>query len=129
MKKKKLHKMVVEVIEGSTGGQLESLAGMIKAMKILEGHDEVIQAWKGREGMLFGKKLGVTASLLKQKKEAEEMAEAKKKGIDLDELQLQTENLLALLKDRRPGMDDLEWDGRMEEQLRNLHALASLALD
>ena len=50
----------------------------------------------------------------------------KKKGIDLDKLQQETEKLLALLKDRQLGM--MTWNGFLQERLTNLHELTSQAL-
>ena len=49
-----------------------------------------------------------------------------KKGIDLDELQRETERLLSLLRDRQPGL--MSWNEFMHEQLTKLHALAAQAL-
>jgi hypothetical protein len=127
---KRLHKMVVRVIEGSSSEQLESLAEIIKRLNIVAGHNEIIGAWNGRRGMLRGEDLGVTANLLKQKAEAEKKAEKEKagRGIDLDELQSEIEELLELLKNRQPGMSDMEWDGYVQKQLLKLHELASHAL-
>ena len=47
-------------------------------------------------------------------------------GVNLDALQQETEKLLALLKDRQPGL--MTWNEFMQERLQNLHKLASQAL-
>ena len=51
----------------------------------------------------------------------------KKNGIKLDDLQRETEKLLALLNDRQPGL--ISWNEFMHERLQNLHELTSQALD
>ena len=50
----------------------------------------------------------------------------RKKGVNLDELQQETEKLLALLKDRQPGL--MTWNEFLHERLQNLHTLTSKAL-
>lgn len=50
----------------------------------------------------------------------------KKEGINLDELQQEMERLLALFKDRKPGL--MTWNEFLHERLQNLHKLASRAL-
>ena len=52
--------------------------------------------------------------------------EDEKQGISLDDLQQETEKLLALLKDRQPGL--MTWNEFMHERLQNLHKLTSQAL-
>lgn len=54
------------------------------------------------------------------------MAIAETKGINLDDLQQETEKLFALLKDRQTGM--MTWNEFMHERLVALHALISPAL-
>lgn len=49
-----------------------------------------------------------------------------KDGISLDELQQETQKLLALLQDRQPGI--LGWHDFMHDRLVNLHRLTSKAL-
>ena len=49
-----------------------------------------------------------------------------KKGINLDDLQQETEKLLALLNDREPGL--MTWNEFLHERLQNLHKLTSQAL-
>lgn len=53
-------------------------------------------------------------------------AKAGPKGINLDELQQETEKLLALLKDRQPGT--MGWIKFMNERMTNLYELTSVAL-
>jgi len=48
------------------------------------------------------------------------------KGISLDELQEETEKLLALLKDRQPGL--MTWNMFMHDRLTKMHALTTQAL-
>ena len=73
------------------------------------------------------KSFGVMANLLEQKQASEKKSEgAEKKGINLDELQQETEKLLALLKERETGY--ASWHELMHERLTNLHALISQAL-
>ena len=48
------------------------------------------------------------------------------KGVNLDDLQQETEKLLALLKDREPGL--MTWNEFLHERLQNLHKLTSQAL-
>lgn len=48
------------------------------------------------------------------------------KGINLDKLQRETEKLLALLKDRQPGL--MTWNDFLRDRLTNLHKLTSQAL-
>jgi len=43
--------------------------------------------------------------------------------MDLNKLQTETEKLLALLKDRQPGLST--WNGFVKERLENIVALAS----
>jgi len=47
-------------------------------------------------------------------------------GINLDELQQETQKLMALLKDRQPGLTT--WNQFLQERLTNLHQLTSQAL-
>ncbi len=47
-------------------------------------------------------------------------------GVNLDELQEETEKLLALLKDRQPGL--MTWHEFLHERLQNLYVLISKAL-
>ncbi len=49
-----------------------------------------------------------------------------KKSIDLDELQQEAEKLLALLRDRQPGL--MSWHGFLDERLRNIHTITSKVL-
>lgn len=51
----------------------------------------------------------------------------REKGINLDELQLETEKLLSLLKDRQPGM--VGWNMFLRERLQKLHHITSKALN
>ncbi len=48
------------------------------------------------------------------------------KGVNLDELQQETEKLLALLKDREPGL--MTWNEFMYKRLTILYSLTSKAL-
>ena len=52
--------------------------------------------------------------------------EEEKKGINLDELQTETEKLLSLLKDRQPGL--YTWNTFMFERLAILKGLIDKAL-
>lgn len=65
----------------------------------------------------------VKESILAQKREADER---KSEGVDLEDLQKETEKLTALLKDRHPGL--MTWNEFMRASLQNLHRLASQAL-
>ena len=49
-----------------------------------------------------------------------------KTGVDLDELQVETQKLLSLLRDRQPGL--ITWNTCMREQVQKLHILTSQAL-
>jgi hypothetical protein len=49
-----------------------------------------------------------------------------KKGINLDELQQETEKLLALLRDRQPGM--FTWNDFLVERMTKIHTLTTKAL-
>ena len=55
-----------------------------------------------------------------------ELSVVEKKGVNLDDLQQEVEKLLALLKDRQPGL--ITWNEFMQERLQNLHKLTSSAL-
>lgn len=55
-----------------------------------------------------------------------EAAVKNNEGISLDDLQQETEKLLALLKERKPG--HVTWNEFLQDRLRNLHKLASQAL-
>lgn len=57
---------------------------------------------------------------------SETRGKRKQSGIDLDELQGETEKLLALLKDRQHGL--MTWNMFMKERLENIHRISSLAL-
>lgn len=48
------------------------------------------------------------------------------KGVDLDELQEEAEKIVALLKDRHPGL--ITWNNLLLERVQNLHGLTSQAL-
>ena len=48
-------------------------------------------------------------------------------GVNLDELQSEVENLLALIRNRQPGL--MSWNKFMREHLQNLHKLTAQALD
>lgn len=127
------HETIVEAIRRASSAELECLATLIKATEVPKGHDEIIAAWNERIGaLLFGcdNDFGVPTSLLAQKqanmKKAEEEEEEEEKGINLDDLQQETEKLLALLTDRQPGL--MTWNMFMQESLQNLHELTSQAL-
>ena len=128
------HETIVGAIQrwsSPSNGEILRLFQLIEETKIPKGHDEIITAvdkffdfpgagkWareirKGRE------------SVLAQKQASAKKAEDEKKGINLDDLQQETEKLLALLKDRQPGL--MTWNEFMQERLQNLHKLASQAL-
>lgn len=68
------HESIVETIveAGNNGSGCEvwlCLARLIRTTKIPKGHDEIIAAWRNKN---LDDDLGVTASLLEQKKEAAE---------------------------------------------------------
>jgi hypothetical protein len=47
-------------------------------------------------------------------------------GVNLDELQTEAERLVALLKDRQPGL--MSWNGFLKERIDNMHRLTTAAL-
>ena len=129
------HETIVDAIErvDDTRG-LALLSLLIKETKIPKGHDEIIAAWRKQCGQLGDddwhidpEVSGVLAHLRAQKQAAEEKAASEKKSINLDELQRETEKLLALLNDRQPGFF-ITWHEFLHEQLQALHKLTSQAL-
>ncbi|MEK7163298.1 MAG: hypothetical protein AAB775_01120 [Patescibacteria group bacterium] len=100
---------------------------------IPKGHDEIITAWnRRRRDMLWGTEdLGVPAYLHAQKlvameKSNDTLGTGEKRSVNLDELQQETKKLLALLKDRQPGL--MTWNEFLWQRLQNLHKLTSQAL-
>ena len=73
------HESVVDAIRRASYTDLICLGMLLKETKIPNGHDEIISEWDLREGDLnvFVPLLGVTTSLLEQKREAEEKEKAK----------------------------------------------------
>jgi hypothetical protein len=123
------HETIVTMIRRSSRDvELECLARLIKITKIPEGHDEIIMAWRERiKAMCWcGEDLGIPANLLEQKRASTKKTNGEKKCINLDELQQETEKLLALLKDKQPGL--MTWNEFVHERLQNLHKLTSRAL-
>ena len=117
------HETIVEAIREASDTELWRLATLINKTIIPNGHEEIIAEWKRRDCLNF---CGVEDSLLEQKKANAKKSEGKKKSIKLDDLQLETEKLLALLNDRQPGL--MSWNEFMQERLQNLHRLTSQAL-
>ncbi len=120
------HETIVEAISRAPSDDLACLAKLIIATKVPKGHDEIITAWKKRT-VFFIDTFGVSASLLEQKQASAKKPEGEKKGINLDDLQQETEKLLALLNDRQPGL--MSWNEFVQERLQNLYKLTSQALD
>lgn len=122
------HETIVKAILRAYGDELQCLATLIRETKIPEGHDEIIAAWNQRRQMMGwgGHDLGVSASLLEQKQASVKKSDGEKKSVSLDDLQQEIEKLLALLKDRQPGL--MTWNEFMQKRLQNLHKLTSQAL-
>ena len=125
---KPFHETIVGAIGRASTADAQSLATLIKVTSISENHDAIIAAWKKRTEEMYwgGEDLGVPASLLSQKQANEKKFEGTKKSINLDELQQRVKQLLALLKDRQPGL--MGWNMFMQERLQDLHCLTSQAL-
>ncbi|OGZ29228.1 MAG: hypothetical protein A2427_03040 [Candidatus Nealsonbacteria bacterium RIFOXYC1_FULL_40_7] len=128
-KTKPFHESIVDEIrrmnELSEDAKLTGLgvlAHLIMRTKIPKNHNAIAEAWKDVYGM---DDLGVVDSLEEQKKAAEEKSKSagEKKSVNLDDLQQEVEKLLALLKDRQPGL--ITWNGFMQERLQALHKLTS----
>ena len=125
------HESIVDAIRrcpSPSSGEILRLLQFIKETTIPKGHDEIIAAIDHYFDFVGAGKWAreireVKEHLLDQKKAATAKA---KEGVNLDELQQETERLLALLKDRQPGL--MGWNGFMQERLKNLHKLISQAL-
>lgn len=122
------HEIVVSAIRQASGPELEFLAALIKATKVPKGHDEIIAAWNERRNALYWgtEDLGVPASLRAQAQASTRARASEKQGIDLDELQRETQTLLALLTDRHPGL--ATWNEALRNRLQTLKKLISQAL-
>ncbi|MBI2482262.1 MAG: hypothetical protein HYV76_01730 [Candidatus Vogelbacteria bacterium] len=122
------HETILEAIRQASSTELKCLATLIKATKVPKGHDEIVAVWNERRKAMCwdDEDLGVPANLLEQKQANAKKTEGEKKGINLDDLQQETEKLLSLLKDRQPGL--MTWNEFMQERLQNLHKLAAQAL-
>lgn len=128
------HETIVEAIQrcsGPSSGEILRLFQLIKDTKIPKGHDEVIVAideffdFPGA-GKWAREIREVKESILGQKQASVKKAKDEKKGISLDDLQQETEKLLALLADRQPGL--MTWNEFLQERLQNIHKLTSQAL-
>lgn len=128
MSTRPFHETIVKAIRQASSVELECLATLIKATSIPEGHQEIIAAWnQRRKEMCWGTEdLDVPAHLLEQQRSSAAKALAGKGTISLDDLQQETERLLAFLRDRQPGL--MTWNGFMRERLQRLHGLISQAL-
>ena len=132
------HETIVEAIEKASNlDEVGCLTELLQNTKVPQNHGAIIAAinenwerwlcddgWKNYVDQL-------KASLRQQKKKAESEAAAakasvEKKSFNLDELQQETEKLLALLKDRQPGL--MTWNEFLCERLRNLYELTSRAV-
>src|SRR3989344_9326613 len=86
---------------------------LIRETKIPKGHDEIIAEidrffdFQGSEK--WAREIHeVKESILGQKRASADRTEDEKKGVNLDDLQQETENLLVLLRNRQP--DRLTWN-------------------
>lgn len=114
----------------STGGIFD-LFELIKVTKIPKGHDEIITAIDDYFCFPGATKYSreireVEESLIKQKLASQNESCSEKEGINLDELQNETEKLLALLKDRQYGTSS--WNSILHERLKRIHRMLSEAL-
>lgn len=132
------HETIVDAIERvDCTRELALLSLLIKETEIPKGHEKIIVTWRNRcEQLGDGDQgidpeiSGVPVNLLAQKQVAEAKAAEKsgceKKSVNLDELQRETEKLLALLKEREIGY--AAWYMCLHDHLESLHKLTSQAL-
>lgn len=129
--KRPFHETIVDAVHrcsSPSNGEILRLFQLIKDTKIPKGHDEIIAAideyfdFPGAEK--WAREIReVVESLRDQKQASAKKTGDEKKIINLDDLQQETEKLLALLKDRRSGL--MTWN---EALLQNLHNFISQAL-
>lgn len=103
---------------------------LIEETKITEGHDAIIAAideyFNFPRAEKYARTLGKVKESILAQKEAMSQRKSEKAGVSLDELQQETEKLLALLQDRQTG--HLAWHEFMRERLQSMHRIISGAL-
>lgn len=126
------HETIIDAIERISGpvhrDEIFHLIDLILATHIPKGHDAIIKAIDK-----FFDSLPCSANYLQDIRTVKEHLRTQKAAIkqhtpvDLDDLQQETEKLLALLKDRNPRL--MSWWESMQHHLQRMHGLISQALD
>lgn len=120
--KRPFHEVIVTAICQASSAELQCLTTLIKTTKIPKGHDAIITAWNNRrKAMCWGDEdLGVPASVLEQKREY-----SKPPNIDINELQLEAQKLISLLRNHDIGIISLS--DPLYKSIENLYEITSHA--
>lgn len=128
------HETIVGAIRrcsNPSSGEIFHLFQLIKDTNIPQGHYKIIAEIHKFFDFLGAEKWAreireVKESILEQKRANTPKVEGENKGINLDDLQRETEKLSGLLKDRQPGL--ITWNEALREQLQKMHQLTAQAL-
>ncbi len=128
------HETVLEDIGGATNEEMSFIARQLKRTTIpAHAVEPIIMVWGLRRKQLcwaYREDLGVPASLLKQKRAAEEKTaqQNQRPGVELHELHNAMEIFLATSHNHSMSSSTFSWHVRLWERMENLHRLLSRVL-